>query len=77
MANRSERETKEFCDQHQISTQGKNIPKAVLTFEEASFPEYVLQELSNAGFSAPTPIQSVSWPIALSGRDMVYLNLMG
>merc|ERR1711988_1645202 len=38
---------------------------------EASFPDYVLQEISRVGFKEPTPIQVQGWPIALSGRDMV------
>merc|ERR1719291_1185712 len=50
---------------------GHNIPKPVRTFEEASFPEYVLQEVQRAGFREPTPIQVQGWPIALAGRDMV------
>jgi len=50
---------------------GSSIPKPVRTFEEASFPEYVLEEVSRAGFKEPTPIQVQGWPIALSGRDMV------
>jgi len=50
---------------------GTGIPKPVRTFEEASFPEYVLQEVHRAGFREPTPIQVQGWPIALSGRDMV------
>merc|ERR1719310_1646500 len=51
--------------------EGKQIPKPVRTFEEASFPEYVLQEISRVGFREPTPIQVVGWPIALKGKDMV------
>merc|ERR1719408_833802 len=50
---------------------GRNVPKPVRTFEEASFPDYVLDELHRAGFKEPTPIQVQGWPIALSGRDMV------
>lgn len=50
---------------------GDRIPKPVRTFEEASFPEYVLEEVSRVGFKEPTPIQVQGWPIALSGRDMV------
>merc|ERR1719230_1941159 len=50
---------------------GENVPKPVRTFEEASFPDYVLEEISRAGFREPTPIQIQGWPIALSGRDMV------
>lgn len=51
--------------------QGKNVPKPCRTFEEASFPEYVLQEVQRVGFREPTPIQVQGWPIALSGKDMV------
>lgn len=50
---------------------GAPVPKPVRTFEEASFPDYVLEEVSRAGFKEPTPIQVQGWPIALSGRDMV------
>jgi ATP-dependent RNA helicase DDX5/DBP2 len=50
---------------------GKNCPKPVRSFEEASFPEYVLDEVNFAGFKEPTAIQVQGWPIALGGRDMV------
>ncbi|CAG8698223.1 2965_t:CDS:2, partial [Acaulospora morrowiae] len=32
---------------------------------------YVLKEVLELGFTAPTPIQSQGWPMALSGRDVV------
>jgi len=50
---------------------GERVPKPVRTFEEASFPDYVLEEIQRVGFREPTPIQIQGWPIALSGRDMV------
>jgi len=50
---------------------GRRCPKPVRSFEEASFPEYVLEEVARAGFKEPSPIQIQGWPIALSGRDMV------
>merc|ERR550514_483078 len=51
--------------------EGQSVPKPVRTFEEASFPDYVLDEVQRAGFKEPSPIQIQGWPIALSGRDMV------
>ena len=33
--------------------------------------------ISKCGFSDPTPIQSVGWPIALSGRDIVGIARTG
>merc|ERR1712125_89386 len=50
---------------------GDRIPKPVRTFEEASFPDYVLEEVARAGFKEPSPIQMQGWPIALKGKDMV------
>jgi ATP-dependent RNA helicase DDX5/DBP2 len=35
------------------------------------FVEYVLQEITKAGFVEPTPIQSQGWPMALRGRDLI------
>merc|ERR1719331_2437715 len=68
--------TADDCDRirttkHITIVHGENISKPVRTFEEASFPEYVLEEVSRAGFREPTPIQVQGWPIALAGRDMV------
>merc|ERR1712178_487 len=51
--------------------EGSDIPKPVRTFEEASFPDYVLEEVARAGFKEPSPIQVQGWPISLSGRDLV------
>jgi ATP-dependent RNA helicase DDX5/DBP2 len=35
------------------------------------FVEYVLQEITKAGFVEPTPIQSQGWSMALRGRDLI------
>ncbi|CAN0089362.1 unnamed protein product [Ectocarpus sp. 6 AP-2014] len=60
-----------------ITIQGDGIPKPVMTFEEASMPEYVLREVLKQGFPKPTPIQSQGWPMALLGRDMVGISATG
>ena len=39
--------------------------------------EYVLTEVTKAGFTEPTPIQSQGWPMALLGRDLVGLAETG
>ena len=56
---------------------GRNVPKPVLTFEEANFPDYILSSLSKQGFTEPTPIQAQGWPMALSGRDFVGIAQTG
>lgn len=50
---------------------GKDVPKPVVSFEQTSFPEYILKAISSVGFESPTPIQVQGWPIALSGRDVI------
>lgn len=68
----SEKEADRVRRSKQISiVDGHQVPKPVRTFEEASFPDYVLDEITRAGFREPTPIQVQGWPIALSGRDMI------
>jgi len=62
---------------HEITVFGTNVPKPVRTFEEASVPEFMLNEILKAGFTEPTAIQSQGWPMALSGRDMVGIAQTG
>ncbi|EER09209.1 RNA helicase, putative [Perkinsus marinus ATCC 50983] len=50
---------------------GKGVPKPIVTFEQAGFPDYILHEIKQAGFEKPSPIQVQGWPVAMSGRDMV------
>lgn len=33
--------------------------------------DYVMQEVTKAGFVEPTPIQAQGWPMALKGRDLI------
>ncbi|CAM9478520.1 unnamed protein product, partial [Scytosiphon promiscuus] len=77
VSKRSEEETSAWRNKCGIVIQGEGIPKPAMTFEEASMPEYVLREVMKQGFSAPTPIQSQGWPMALLGRDMVGISATG
>ncbi|PVU88705.1 hypothetical protein BB559_005444 [Furculomyces boomerangus] len=74
---RSNYEIDEFKKLHKMTTAGTNIPKPVTRFDEAGFPDYVLDEVEKLGFTQPTPIQSQGWPMALSGRDMVGIAATG
>eukprot|EP00397_Hematodinium_sp_SG-2012_P032646 GEMP01034779.1.p1 GENE.GEMP01034779.1~~GEMP01034779.1.p1 ORF type:complete len:518 (+),score=110.45 GEMP01034779.1:228-1781(+) len=70
--NMTEEEAEEIRSSKSITViSGRNIPKPVRTFEEASFPDYILDEINYVGFKEPTAIQVQGWPIALKGRDMV------
>ena len=77
LAKRSEQEAEAWRASKQIVVRGTDIPKPVMTFEEASMPEYVLSELIKCGFDKPTPIQSQGWPMALKGRNTVGISATG
>ena len=74
---RPQAEIDSFRKEHDITVEGTDIPKPVSSFDEASFPDYVLTEIKKAGFDKPTPIQAQGWPMALKGRDMVGLAETG
>lgn len=74
---RSSEEADAWRASKQIVVHGDDIPKPVMTFEEASMPEYILSEVLKCGFDKPTPIQSQGWPMALKGRNMVGVSATG
>jgi ATP-dependent RNA helicase DBP3 len=47
----------------------------VLSFAESGMPANVMKACE--GFEKPTPIQAQSWPVALSGRDMIGIASTG
>ena len=65
-----------------ITIYGYNVPKPVLSFQEANFPDYILRVLNEVKFTKPTSIQSqgnpnAGWPLALSGQDMIGIAQTG
>ena len=53
------------------------MPDPIMSFDTNIFPDYIIKELKKAGFDKPTPIQSVCWPIALSGMDVIAIAQTG
>jgi ATP-dependent RNA helicase DDX5/DBP2 len=68
---RSDAEIAEFRREKNMVVAGSNVPRPVTSFDEAGFPNYVMNEVKQQGFDAPTAIQCQGWPMALSGRDVV------
>jgi ATP-dependent RNA helicase DDX5/DBP2 len=62
---------------HEITIVGNEAPAPFMTFQSTGFPPEILREVQQAGFSAPTPIQAQSWPIALRNRDIVAVAKTG
>jgi ATP-dependent RNA helicase DDX5/DBP2 len=52
-------------------------PKPVWKFEQLTLTPEIMNTVTSAGFAGPSPIQSVGWPVALSGRDMVGIAQTG
>lgn len=71
VSQRSIHEVDDWRKANSVTIHGRGVPKPVETFDEASFPKYVMDEVKAQGFPKPTPIQSQGWPMALSGRDVV------
>ena len=74
MSARSEADADQYRREKQVTVEGCGVPKPVLTFEEASMPDYVLSEVLKQGFKEPSPIQAQGWPMALLGRDMIGIS---
>jgi len=55
----------------------KPHPRPVMSFEHFSISGDLMKGITNAGFPKPSPIQSIGWPTALSGRDMVGIAQTG
>ena len=66
-----------YCQQHEVTATGDNIPPPFMTFDATGFPPEILREIYSAGFSNPTPIQAQTWPVALQGRDIVAIATTG
>ena len=63
--------------EHSIRIIGGKCPNPVKSFLQASFPQYMLDTLKSAGYTAPTAIQRQGWPVAMSGRDVIGLAETG
>ncbi|EYC14005.1 hypothetical protein Y032_0042g659 [Ancylostoma ceylanicum] len=66
----------QWIAENQVTLDGRGIPRPVFEFNEASFPNE-LMDLLYGKFQKPTVIQSISWPIAMSGRDIISIAKTG
>jgi ATP-dependent RNA helicase DDX5/DBP2 len=58
VAKRSDTDVKRVREELGITVFANNVPRPVLSFHEANFPDYVLRCLIDADFVRPTSIQS-------------------
>ena len=50
VAARSDRDIEQFRKENEMTVKGHDIPHPITTFDEAGFPDYVLQEVKDQGF---------------------------
>jgi superfamily II DNA/RNA helicase len=75
-ASRSQEEIKKWLETNQVSLSGQDIPTPVFEFCEAGFPKQIVDVLIR-NYQKPSVIQSISWPVALAGRDMISIAKTG
>ncbi|KAL1467968.1 hypothetical protein MTO96_041794 [Rhipicephalus appendiculatus] len=69
---RSASEVDGYRKDNDITVAGRAVPKPILSFDEADFPECVRKVLRSQGLgSSPTVVQAQCWPVVLSGRDLL------
>ncbi|KAK6058014.1 DEAD/DEAH box helicase, partial [Cooperia oncophora] len=76
VSRREQYEIDQWITENQVTVDGRSIPRPVWEFSEASFPNELV-DLLYAKFQKPTVIQSISWPIAMSGRDIISIAKTG
>ena len=64
-----------FMKRHEIVVHAEDAPPPFTTMAAAPFPAPIQELLSR--FSEPTAIQGASWPMALSGRDVLAISRTG
>uniref|UniRef100_A0A8B9RFJ2 RNA helicase n=1 Tax=Astyanax mexicanus TaxID=7994 RepID=A0A8B9RFJ2_ASTMX len=87
---RSMQEVEQYRRAKEVTVKGRDCPKPVMKFNEATFPifkifymdlyhfaDYVMEVINKQAWSEPTPIQAQGWPLALSGKDMVGIAQTG
>ena len=65
-----------FAKEHAVELSGQE-PVPVVAFDQSPFNAACQQKLSKEGFAKPTPTQSVSWPLALTGTDLISIAKTG
>ncbi|EFA80516.1 exocyst complex subunit 3 [Heterostelium album PN500] len=71
-------ECSNFLNEHNVTVKSKDspAPNPVLAFEDMQFAPSITNILK-VNYEKPTPIQSIGWPVALSGRDMIGISQTG
>ncbi|KAI3422405.1 putative ATP-dependent RNA helicase ddx5, variant 2 [Globodera pallida] len=76
ISRRSQADIDLWLTENECTLQGTAIPRSIFFFNESGFPDPIVHLLS-VHYRIPTTIQSISWPVALSGRDLISIAKTG
>lgn len=77
VASLTQEEVNELRAELQVATDGRAVPRPLRSFMEVGFDRKMLAVLMKLELEAPTPIQAQTFPVALSGRDMIGIAKTG
>ena len=67
-----------FLAKHEITIHEENAAPPCLSFGSAPFPQELVKLLqAQPGFRLPSAVQAATWPIAVSGRDVLAIAKTG
>lgn len=67
----------QFLKSNAIKLLASDVPSPALTFEELNLPDTITKTITDNKWEKPTPIQSVSIPVALKGHDLIGIAKTG
>jgi len=73
----SPEEIKRFYDDEKITVYGSNDVAPFLSFNDYKWPNLAFNLFRKNNYEKPTTIQSMCWPIALSGKDLIGIAVTG
>jgi ATP-dependent RNA helicase DDX46/PRP5 len=77
ITNLSNNELNQIIQENKIKTHGINIPRPILNFYQCGFNSIILSILKLKNFTEPLPIQKISFPVLMSGRDCIGISETG
>lgn len=71
--------TKAFFEEHQVTIKGVNpdLYAPLANFADSPFVSKIQTVLKKETFDTPSPIQALSWPIALDKKDIISVAKTG
>ena len=66
-----------YLQDNDITIHEEGAPPPCLSLRAAPFPRELLSILCAQGFTVPSPVQAATWPIAVTGRDVLAIAKTG